>query len=169
MGNYISQDPIGLSGGDNLYSYVQNPTICIDTFGLSGQRWMGKTKKDGTPYKKPGPKPKGTGEHNAKIEEIINREASKPGITHIGGGSKTEITINTPNGSKPYRRMDASFQRADDSIYHINVGRTLNDDNTGIKRERLALEEALDDGHDVSFEGYGRDSDFRKKQKLDTH
>ena len=168
-GNYISQDPIGLSGGDNLYSYVQNPTICIDTFGLSGQRWMGKTKKDGTPYKKPGPKPKGTGEHNAKIEEIINREASKPGITHIGGGSKTEITINTPNGSKPYRRMDASFQRADDSIYHINVGRTLNDDKTGIKRERLALEEALDDGHDVSFEGYGRDSDFRKKQKLDTH
>ena len=168
-GNYISQDPIGLSGGDNLYSYVQNPTICIDTFGLSGQRWMGKTKKDGTPYKKPGPKPKGTGGHNAKIEEIINREASKPGITHIGGGSKTEITINTPNGSKPYRRMDASFQRADDSIYHINVGRTLNDDKTGIKRERLALEEALDDGHDVSFEGYGRDSDFRKKQKLDTH
>ena len=168
-GNYISQDPIGLSGGDNLYSYVQNPTICIDTFGLSGQRWMGKTKKDGTPYKKPGPKPKGTGAHNAKIEEIINREASKPDITHIGGGSKTEITINTPNGSKPYRRMDTSFQRADGSIYHINVGRTLNDDKTGIKRERLALEDALNDGHDVSFEGYGRDSEFRKKQKIDTH
>ena len=168
-GNYISQDPIGLSGGDNLYSYVQNPTICIDTFGLSGQRWMGKTKKDGTPYKKPGPKPKGTGAHNAKIEEIINREASKPDIIHIGGGSKTEITINTPNGSKPYRRMDTSFQRADGSIYHINVGRTLNDDKTGIKRERLALEDALNDGHDVSFEGYGRDSEFRKKQKIDTH
>ena len=168
-GNYISQDPIGLSGGDNLYSYVQNPTICIDTFGLSGQRWMGKTKKDGTPYKKPGPKPKGTGAHNAKIEEIINREASKPDITHIGGGSKTEITINTPNGSKPYRRMDTSFQRADGSIYHINVGRTLNDDKTGIKRERLALEDTLNDGHDVSFEGYGRDSEFRKKQKIDTH
>ena len=101
--------------------------------------------------------------------EIINREASKPDIIHIGGGSKTEITINTPNGSKPYRRMDTSFQRADGSIYHINVGRTLNDDKTGIKRERLALEDALNDGHDVSFEGYGRDSEFRKKQKIDTH
>ncbi|WP_455063960.1 hypothetical protein [Prevotella fusca] len=138
----------------------------MDYLGKDG--W-GKQKKMGLHTRNLVPKPKGTRAHNAKIEEIINREASKPGITHIGGGSKTEITINTPNGSKPYRRMDTSFQRADGSIYHINVGRTLNDDKTGIKRERLALEDDLNDGHDVSFEGYGRDSNFRKKQKIDTH
>ena len=55
-GSYISQDPIGLAGGDNLYAYVPNPSSYIDIFGLSGQRWMTKTKKDGTPYKKPGPR-----------------------------------------------------------------------------------------------------------------
>ncbi|WP_315357056.1 RHS repeat-associated core domain-containing protein [Prevotella denticola] len=55
-GSYISQDPIGLAGGDNLYAYVPNPSSYIDIFGLSGQRWMIKTKKDGTPYKKQGPR-----------------------------------------------------------------------------------------------------------------
>ena len=164
-GSYISQDPIGLAGGDNLYAYVPNPSSYIDIFGLSGQRWMTKTKKDGTPYKKPGPKTKGTGAHNEKTEEIIKRESAKPGVTHIGGGmEKTENIINTPNGSKPYRRMDASFKRADGSIYHINVGRTLEDGKTGIKRERQALEDALNAGYDVSFEGYGKDSDFKTKK-----
>ena len=164
-GSYISQDPIGLAGGDNLYAYVPNPSSYIDIFGLSGQRWMTKTKKDGTPYKKPGPKTKGTGAHNEKTEEIIKRESAKPGVTHIGGGmEKTENIINTPNGSKPYRRMDASFKRADGSIYHINVGRTLEDGKTGIKRERQALEDVLNAGYDVSFEGYGKDSDFKTKK-----
>lgn len=94
-GSYISQDLIGLAGGDNLYAYVPNPSSYIDIFRLSGQRWMIKTKKDGTPYKKPGPKTKGTGAHNEKIEEIIKRESAKPGVTHIGGGmEKTENIIN---------------------------------------------------------------------------
>ena len=94
-GSYISQDSIGLAGGDNLYAYVPNPSSYIDIFGLSGQRWMIKTKKDGTPYKKPRPKTKGTGAHNEKIEEIIKRESAKPGVTHIGGGmEKTENIIN---------------------------------------------------------------------------
>jgi RHS repeat-associated protein len=33
-GRYISQDPIGLAGGLNLYSYVLNPLAWIDPFGL---------------------------------------------------------------------------------------------------------------------------------------
>lgn len=163
-GIYISQDPIGLAGGFGLYLYAHDPNGFIDVLGLCGQRWMGKTKKDGTPYKKPGPKTKGTGEHNAKIEEVIRRESAKPGVTHIGGGSKTEMIIDTEGGEKPYRRMDASFQRADKSVYHVNVGRTLEDGQTGIKRERLAIDDVLSKGHDVSFEGYGKESDFKAKK-----
>jgi RHS repeat-associated protein len=34
-GQYISQDPIGLRGGMNLYNYVTSPTISIDPYGLS--------------------------------------------------------------------------------------------------------------------------------------
>ena len=36
QGRYISQDPIGLSGGTNLYGYVTNPTGMVDPLGLSG-------------------------------------------------------------------------------------------------------------------------------------
>ena len=34
IGRFVSQDPIGLWGGDNLYSYVDIPTGWIDPWGL---------------------------------------------------------------------------------------------------------------------------------------
>ena len=35
MGNYLSQDPIGLAGGNpTLYGYVEDPNTWIDVFGL---------------------------------------------------------------------------------------------------------------------------------------
>ena len=34
QGRYISQDPIGLNGGTNLYGYVTNPTGMVDPLGL---------------------------------------------------------------------------------------------------------------------------------------
>ncbi|WP_442628514.1 RHS repeat-associated core domain-containing protein [Pseudomonas ficuserectae] len=35
IGRFITQDPIGLSGGDNLYLYAPNPYGWVDPFGLS--------------------------------------------------------------------------------------------------------------------------------------
>lgn len=32
---YLSQDPIGLAGGDNFYQYATNPTIWLDPLGLA--------------------------------------------------------------------------------------------------------------------------------------
>jgi RHS repeat-associated protein len=50
VGRFVSQDPIGLLGGDNLYSYARNPTGWVDPFGLnplsgSGAGRKPKTKK----------------------------------------------------------------------------------------------------------------------------
>ncbi|AZJ33297.1 MULTISPECIES: hypothetical protein [Tenacibaculum] len=63
--------------------------------------------------------------------------------------------IDTTGGLKDIRRMDASFKRADGSVYHINVGRSLADGKTGTIREREVLKDVLDVGEDVSFEAYG--------------
>ena len=35
LGRFISQDPIGLAGGDNLYGYAPNPTGWMDPLGLA--------------------------------------------------------------------------------------------------------------------------------------
>ncbi|HKX27718.1 MAG TPA: RHS repeat-associated core domain-containing protein [Blastocatellia bacterium] len=39
LGRYLSQDPIGLLGGTNLYSDVDSPTTKIDPWGLLPWRW----------------------------------------------------------------------------------------------------------------------------------
>jgi RHS repeat-associated protein len=36
VGRFITQDPIGLDGGPNLYHYVLNPTVWIDPLGWTG-------------------------------------------------------------------------------------------------------------------------------------
>ena len=35
VGRFISQDPIGLEGGNNLYQYAPNPVVWIDPLGLA--------------------------------------------------------------------------------------------------------------------------------------
>ncbi|WP_447894305.1 RHS repeat-associated core domain-containing protein [Vreelandella sp. GE22] len=36
QGRYVSQDPIELRGGTNLYGYVTNPRGAVDPMGLAG-------------------------------------------------------------------------------------------------------------------------------------
>jgi RHS repeat-associated protein len=46
-GIYISQDPIGLNGGLNVYAYVHNPNSWVDVFGLELVRVYHYTGSDG--------------------------------------------------------------------------------------------------------------------------
>ncbi|EJT9341406.1 RHS domain-containing protein, partial [Salmonella enterica] len=46
-GRFVSQDPIGLNGGINLYSYAPNPLSWIDPLGLDVSRVYHYTSKDG--------------------------------------------------------------------------------------------------------------------------
>lgn len=41
VGRFINQDPIGLSGGNNLYRYAPNPTGWADSWGLTGSYALG--------------------------------------------------------------------------------------------------------------------------------
>nr|WP_258878925.1 RHS repeat-associated core domain-containing protein [Paraburkholderia sp. BL6669N2] len=56
-GRFVSQDPIGLAGGFNLYQYAANPVLWVDPWGLAGDpatathiTYQGLDAATGKPY-----------------------------------------------------------------------------------------------------------------------
>ena len=46
-GSYVSQDPIGLAGGEQLYGYVGDPTGWVDPLGLAAGKGCGSAARGG--------------------------------------------------------------------------------------------------------------------------
>jgi RHS repeat-associated protein len=116
------------------------------------QRWKNKFRKDGQPFEKPGPKRDGA--HEQKIQEIID-QYSAPDFKHIGGGTKPERYVSTPDGIKPYRRTDVTFQNPDTlEEFHFNVGKS-NRRGDPITREREALKDIRRQEVQIQFRRYG--------------
>jgi RHS repeat-associated protein len=76
-GSYISQDPISLFGGIELYSYVSNPTSWVDIFGLD-------------PYHGPKPTYENPGHH-------------QPGHPHFRGSGTEKTSILSKNAEDIYK------------------------------------------------------------------
>ena len=76
-GQYISQDPIGLFGGDALYSYVSNPTGWVDVSGLD-------------PYHGPKPIYENPGHH-------------QPGHPSFRGGGSERTSVLPKNAESIYK------------------------------------------------------------------
>jgi len=71
VGRFISQDPIGLMGGMNLYQYAPNPIFWIDPLGLAGTggAYMYEYKKGGMYL--------GKGEHSRMVNTSQKANARK--------------------------------------------------------------------------------------------
>ncbi|QQP11174.1 hypothetical protein FJQ98_18350 [Lysinibacillus agricola] len=123
-GMYTQPDPIGLSGGIKLYSYVHDPNIWIDPFGLA----------------KRGPKTDGKGPHNEMIKAWGDEVEANGGTVLNGGGRRQETLIETPGGNKQGRRPDIIYRDADGNKKWGNVGKTKKD-GSPIKREQQALDD----------------------------
>ncbi|NLU95162.1 DUF6531 domain-containing protein [Chitinophaga sp. Ak27] len=151
-GGYLSQDPIGLNGGMRLYGYVDDPNSLVDVWGLAGQRWASKTKKDGTPYSKPGPKTDPNGPHNTTIREWGDEVERNGGRVLNGGGREGERFFPTPNGRRAGRRPDIIWRDADGKVHWGNVGKS------GVKGKAIPREiEAMQDLNAIRHQNGVRD------------
>jgi RHS repeat-associated protein len=128
IGNYLSQDPIGLAGGNpTLYGYVEDVNGWVDVLGL---KTCPKKKK------KRGPKTKSQGGlHNKKIGMIATKLQNKSWNIEAGGNIKPEILIKT--GGLKNRRPDIIATK-NGKTKIINVGKKDANGNP-IKREKEAI------------------------------
>jgi len=96
-----------------------------------------KFRKDGLPYAKPGPKVNGGPHNNVRDRLIKDMEAA--GFKHTGGGSLSEIIVETKGGIKDFRRMDVSFEHPKTGkTIHFQIG-VRNKRGDPIIREREAI------------------------------
>ena len=130
--------------------FVSDESVLVHNTYESGDGDNGENV-DQNKGNKRGPKPKGTGPHNKKIEEVANK--IKDGEVIAGGGMHPEKAIPTHGGYKNSRRPDIIVRRPDGSIYGINVGKTTSY-GAPIKREVLALYDLEDAGITMYFISY---------------
>lgn len=110
------------------------------------------------PRGKPGPKPRHEGPHNETVDRRIGDLKKTLGDEweHVGGGDKTEYTIETPEGLKGSRRMDITFRnKKTGELHHEQVGKREVTSEEPLKREREALEDVIKEtGKEPEFTEY---------------
>jgi RHS repeat-associated protein len=116
IGRYITQDPIGIGGGINLYEYTHNPLNCIDPLGLENKY----RRRNGQFGRKPGPQPRPSTHGNAiapnkpailyaQFDE--NQEFQKWGITQETGNPRKRYGNSIPQDWEIYE-VDRGGRRA---------------------------------------------------------
>ncbi|WP_024470282.1 RHS repeat-associated core domain-containing protein [Treponema pedis] len=80
-GTFISQDPIGLAGGLNLYSYVHDSNFWVDIFGLTGIIYLRTDPFTGKQYigksKSPEAFENRKAKHNTQLRKKNNMQRKK--------------------------------------------------------------------------------------------
>ncbi|MEE5167405.1 RHS repeat-associated core domain-containing protein, partial [Pseudomonas alliivorans] len=94
VGRFITQDPIGLDGGFNLYGYCRNPVAWIDPLGLDWNYFL--TNSTGDTYYH------GRASDNASLSDVMRRHSNNVGADKLPRfGEGDSITQVTPKGT-PY-------------------------------------------------------------------
>jgi RHS repeat-associated protein len=102
-GRFVTQDPIGLAGGVNVYQYTQNPVLWIDALGLTAEKLAVALRRDGRPVG-PGQTPHHIVKENCKTNKHVqnSREIlqanrididSAPNGAVLWGSSNSQVSM----------------------------------------------------------------------------
>ena len=80
-GTYISQDPISIDGGLNVYAYVHDTNFWIDPFGLTGIIYLRTDPETGAEYigksKSQKAYKRRQSSHNSKLRKDLNQKGNR--------------------------------------------------------------------------------------------
>jgi len=155
LGRYITTDPVGFSGGNNLYAYTRNPLKEIDFLGLhKGQDKKGKREEDSEETNS------GKAKTNADLADgRKNGNPNDGSDSNQGNGkNKTGETSSTKMGKKVHkekadnRRNSGDFNGPNDTVNKpftdkdgnpIEVPKRVGKDGVPSKKTQKAIPDAV--------------------------
>ncbi|EOD3494604.1 RHS repeat-associated core domain-containing protein, partial [Cronobacter malonaticus] len=124
-GRFISQDPIGLAGGINLYQYAPNPLVWVDPLGLLKCGLTGNEVGDASnlPVIKPGTK-----EWKQAVDTIKNNGSSKPNFRVADRATAEKLMKEAKPKIPEYGQYTGSknYRNKEGYEHHPNESHTVN-------------------------------------------
>jgi RHS repeat-associated protein len=128
-GRFVSEDPIGFSGGPNAYAYVRgNPVQLVDSLGLKGSdpgsgRQAGQGSGGLQPYHESPPPTQGEPPTENKPPQIPNVPWQVDWLYGVGLGAPELWENFLPEGAKGLSELAAAYAPVKASIDALNIQR----------------------------------------------
>lgn len=131
IGRFITQDPIGLSGGNNAYQYAPNPTGWVDPLGLVAGCVCRLLHESEIPYAQRGEKipAANPGASNTPNDHILNGGRNSQFLsTGKNRGRIFDLYENNIAQNKPAEVINIDLSKIpEDQIFDVNEGTPLHE------------------------------------------
>lgn len=147
---FVVNNPIRFSDLDGRGKHKKPDWLVVP----DGYFWSSSTGKL-VKGKKRGPKVDGEDDaHHGKTIKKLKGLLEDAGYEHLGGDDLVEEVIPTPDGEKPYRRVDLTMRKGKRK-YYFQVGRITKREELPVPREVEALDDLASVGVKAVFVPYG--------------